>query len=98
MVQSIGTVSQRSYPAERHELISYYQSYVCATTCELVLNMCRDQELRRLVFIGVYAREYTSVTNRGRIVEKLSRALGLSRATGFNYANQYDLTRVRQVK
>ena len=98
MVLTLGHLSQRGYPAERHELTELYRQHVCATTCEIFLKMCSDGELRRLVFIGIYAQQYTAYHNRGALIRKLARVVGVHRATGHDYAKQYDETRVRAVK
>ena len=98
MVLPLSQFLQRGYPAERIELITLYRQHVCASACELFLRMCSDGELRRLVFIGIYAAQYTAYEKRGRLILKLSQVVGIGERTGRRYANQYDRTRRRAVK
>ena len=97
-VETIGGIAVRGYPADRVELMHYYRQNVCPTTCESVLSIMSDRELRRLVFIGTYSEQYGTTKNRGRVVKRISAAVGINWSTGFRYAKQFDRTRVQQVK
>lgn len=98
MVIAFGEILNRGYPATRKELISIYRDQVSAAASDIFVRMCSEGELRRLVFIGVYAKQYTAYDNRGMLIRKLCAVAGVGKTSGFKYAADYDKTRSRAVK
>ena len=78
---------------ERRRLTALYQEHVCPTTCPVVLRMMRLPELRRLVFVGMYAAQYTVYSKRGRVIARLRKLTGIGRTKAWACARDYELTR-----
>lgn len=83
---------------ERERLIEMFREHVCPDTCNVVVKMMRERELRRLVFTGMYVRQYKAWSKRGRLIQRIADNVGISRTTAWEYAKEYDSTRVQQVQ
>lgn len=97
-METIGQIEKRQHPATREELIHFYRKYACADTNDFVLATITTTELKRIVFIAAYKEQYDATKNRGRIVKRITAAMGICWSTGFRYAKAYDKTRKQQVK